>query len=414
MIDGTKKTGYYTQNGKTVSFEGGRVRFAVEESFKGVSATEMTLPALEGMCGGRSFVRGERYLVYARYSDSSGLFIGVCSPTKKLEEAESDLQFLRSLPAPGTGGRLYGKVAVNVGGTKHSPLSGITVVVKGEMRQRIEMKTDSNGNFELNGLKPGKYIVNIVLPENYVLRISYDKDREVTIFDRGCTPCLFVVQADGRLIGRLTDSAQRPALANLTLVSIEQPKRTFWGYSYEDGQFEIEGISPGRYILYIELNVSDKEEPYFYPGVSDRSQATIIEIGMAEKLSGYDFQLPPKLQLRTVQGIIMYSDGRPACGVNIQLVFDEGNNEGVYTVEGMDSSAVTDALGHFTLYGYKGASYKIIAQDLRDSTEEHLNPGRIESRPLILKTDVTGIKIVIPLEKDSAENQPSRKTKSEP
>src|SRR5215510_6202076 len=72
MIEGTEKVREYTKDGKTISYEAGLVRFSVEESFKGVNTTEITIYVLNlrgTSCEGTSVGRGERYLVYAHYSD---------------------------------------------------------------------------------------------------------------------------------------------------------------------------------------------------------------------------------------------------------------------------------------------------------------------------------------------------------
>src|SRR6266849_5774047 len=163
MQGGTEKYREYAKEGVTVSLESGQVRFAVEESFKGVTATEITVfvmnmkgTSCEGMA---ALARGGTYLVYAGYLESVGLAIGPCSATKPVDSAKTDLGFLRSLQQPGSGGRLYGRVAVETGTREPTPLPDVTVIVEDEAHKRIELKTDPDGNFEANGLKPGKYLV---------------------------------------------------------------------------------------------------------------------------------------------------------------------------------------------------------------------------------------------------------------
>ena len=82
MLEGSEKYREYTKDGVTVSLEAGQVRFAVEESFKGVTTTEITILAMnmtgtscEGMA---ALARGGRYLVYAGDRQSGGLAIGPC------------------------------------------------------------------------------------------------------------------------------------------------------------------------------------------------------------------------------------------------------------------------------------------------------------------------------------------------
>ena len=77
MLGGTEKYREYTENGITVSLETGNVRFEVQESFKGVSATEVTVLAMsmkgtscEGMA---ALARGRTYVVYAGVLQSGEL-----------------------------------------------------------------------------------------------------------------------------------------------------------------------------------------------------------------------------------------------------------------------------------------------------------------------------------------------------
>jgi hypothetical protein len=199
MLGGTEKYREYDDKGVTVSLEAGQVRFAVEESFKGVSATEITVTAMnmkgtscEGMA---ALARGGRYLVYATDQEPVGLSIGPCSATKRIEDADADLSFLRNLAPIGTGGRVYGSVSVDTGKRETTPLAGITVIIEDQAHQRIKVKTDQNGNFAADGLKPGKYLFNPVLPDNYTLENSYQQNRVVEVFDRGCTRVPFWVSA---------------------------------------------------------------------------------------------------------------------------------------------------------------------------------------------------------------------------
>src|SRR5690349_4179825 len=76
MLEGSEKVRDYTKDGKTISYEAGKVRFAVEEAFKGVNTTEITIYVLNlkgTSCEGTALGRGIRYLVYAGSMESVGL-----------------------------------------------------------------------------------------------------------------------------------------------------------------------------------------------------------------------------------------------------------------------------------------------------------------------------------------------------
>jgi hypothetical protein len=212
MLEGTEKHREYTDKGVTVSLEAGNVRFEVQESFKGVSTPEVTVLAdnmkgtsCEGMA---ALARGKTYLVYAGVEMSGELSIGPCSPTKPIDNAKVDLEFLRALPQPGSGGRLYGSIGVEIGAGEPTPLPNVTVVIEDEADKRIGVKTDSDGNFEAGGLKPGKYKVTPSLPEKYVARDRYHQSRVVEVFDRGCSRAPFLVNVNGGFEGKLNDSGR--------------------------------------------------------------------------------------------------------------------------------------------------------------------------------------------------------------
>lgn len=88
---------------------------------------------------------------------------------------------------------MYGRVAYDTVSRESLPLPNVTVVIEDKAHNRIEVKTDSEGNFEARGLQPGKYVVNPLLPENIVARDRYQQNRGVEVFDQGCSRALFWV-----------------------------------------------------------------------------------------------------------------------------------------------------------------------------------------------------------------------------
>ncbi len=63
MLGGTEKVREFTKDGQALSVEAGKVRFSVEEGFKGVTASEITInvASMKGTsCGDHGLTRGER------------------------------------------------------------------------------------------------------------------------------------------------------------------------------------------------------------------------------------------------------------------------------------------------------------------------------------------------------------------
>jgi hypothetical protein len=195
VVGGTEKVREFTRDGKTSSSEAGQVRFNVEESFKGITGTEITITVLSmkgTSCGDYGLERGQRYLVYASSSQTGALTDGPCSRTRTVEDAREDLEFLHNLPRQGTGGRLSGHVGVDFGGRENPPLPQARVTISNEL-QRYEAVTNANGDYELVGLAAGKYRVILTLPKGYVCNTA---ERELLVTDRGCAKESFWTKVD--------------------------------------------------------------------------------------------------------------------------------------------------------------------------------------------------------------------------
>jgi hypothetical protein len=305
MLGGTEKVREFTKDGQSLSVEAGQVRFSVEEAFKGVTASAITIyvASMKGTsCGDHGLTRGERYVVYAYAPDSGGLSDGPCSRTRAIEHANADVEFLHNLPKEGIGGRLSGHVGIDIGGRENPPLPNVTITVRNE-KQGYEVVTDANGDYALAAIKPGRYQVVLNLPKGY---LCDTETREVLIDDRGCAKETFWTEVDSSISGRVVDVMGRVAPATLTLVSMQDQQRKFRGFAHEDGEFNIAGIEPGRYLLYVEILSAGKEGVFFYPGVDERDRAGIFEVGMGQNLTGYTFTLPDKLVAQVIEGVLFW------------------------------------------------------------------------------------------------------------
>ncbi len=391
VIDGRVRMEKRKVEGKQVSTVDGWVKFSIEEVFKGVTTTQLEIGWDTG-CIDDGLILGERYLIYAR-EHSSRLYSDPCLRSTLVKSADEDISFLRNLPAPGIGGRIYGIVAVDSRGPEPPPLAGVTVVVVNELQERFETVTDSKGHYEITGLKPGNYIIEPSLPEHYVV---YSPKREVTVSDRGCTTTIYWVKVDSSIIGKVVDSSGRPAPASLYLVSVNEQYMNP-GSSYNNGEFEITGIRPGRYLLYVKLKDepgrNEDEELFFYPGVFDKSKAGIIEVSLGQKQTIPSFQLPPQIKVHTVSGTVMYADGKPAAKVRL-LIFGTEENKGKYQTAYWLPQVETDAEGRFVLQGFKGNTYSIEARDDWNGERRQLY-----SEPLkfTLDKDIDNLNLVLSL-----------------
>ena len=158
------------------------VRFSIEKIFKGSAGKEVEL--ITGMyeisCG-YPFKEGERYLVYAiPYArDKNRLYSNICHRTRLLSQADEDLAYFQSLPAPGSGGVLYGRL-------KMANPDKVKITIKGQGKL-IETRAGKDGNYRVSGLPPGQYIVTADLPKS----IPHYPYYSVQVIDRACSQLNF-------------------------------------------------------------------------------------------------------------------------------------------------------------------------------------------------------------------------------
>jgi hypothetical protein len=400
MLSGSEKVEWNPSDSKT-SHEAGTVRFAVEETFKGSLGAEVTLSVESNKntsCGPYGLIRRERYLVYA-YGELGALSTGVCTRTELISDAYEDFQFLRSLAQPGTGGRLSGRVWADKGDGGATPLPGVTLTLQNAENQTKKVVTNEEGQFEFANLKPGKYRIEPVWPKHYT---SEHPMQEVTIADRGCSTVGFEAKLDGRVDGQVLDSEGRPVSIMLHLEPVEPQKNhsSIIGHSHEDedGLFEITGIPPGSYLLYFEFQTEGwkNNKKYYYPGVTDPKEATVIEIGLGQTVEGFDFRVPPAFKVRTIEGWVVWPDGSPAKGVEVMLLCPKSTRPDGYTLEFGPPMASTDEGGRFRLQGFKGTSYWLEARAYKH-IPSNKRPVEVHSpaRPLTFQEDVVGVKLVL-------------------
>jgi hypothetical protein len=400
-VSSTHKLPWKNSKGEAVEQEAGTVTFSVEQSYKGIGGPHISIHIMS-VCSPMGITKGERYLLYA-YESQGQLVTGSChrSRAADTEYAKEDLQFLHNLPKEGVGGRLYGEVGVNKGGGKPVPLAGITVIAENETRQQFKVVTDDKGRYELSGLKPGKYQVTSLLPAHYEV---YEPEREISISDRGCASNNYWANINGMVSGRVVDAQGRRAPARLRLVSVENARQSFLGSAYNDGEFEIDGVPPGRYLLYVEIVSAypdtrqvSKKEPFYYPGVFEPKEAKIIELGLGEKQNAYEFTLPEKLKVQTITGVIQYPDGRPAGNAAVILSIPDKTPPGIYRTDEWGSGRIeTDESGRFEIHAFKGNTYQLEAQEGHKVAIE-AKRRQLYSEPKIIKLegDVNDVKLVL-------------------
>ncbi len=345
------------------------VRFAVNQSFRGISGT--SVEAITGNGGGDCgypFKVGESYLVYA-YQDpkDNKLYAGICSRTRLLSEADEDLQYIQSLGTALAGGTIYGTVnrlrPVNEETSYQSlgPMSGLRVSVEGS-GGKFESLTDSKGEFRLTGLPAGSYKVRPAVPEGFWPAHSESK---VVLKDKGCAVVYFSLQLNTSLSGRVLNESGGPAskiMVDLVPASqINEPhqRNNRFVQADEEGRFEFRSVPAGEYLLGVRLSrISEPSFPYprtFYPGTQLLSEAQPITISEGQSLEGYTLQLLSKLVPRKIEGVIVWPDGTPV--PNARICFEEVEYSESSLCFGGDAKVTED--GRFSFTAFEGLRYLV-------------------------------------------------------
>ncbi|MBL8206761.1 MAG: hypothetical protein JNM09_21190 [Blastocatellia bacterium] len=417
---------YKDKTGNNQTYLGGEIYFDVQEVFSGVKG-QKRVTIHSGMGGGdcgKAFIKGETYLLYA-YGKTDSLSTSICTRTRFIADANEDVDYLRHLPPEGVGARLYGEVSKTSkeedadGRLKREGLTGIRIIIKSDRGETQIAETDQRGKYEITGLKSGKYRVEAELPDGYK-RGEYKSEQEFSVQDRGCANVGFWAQPDNRIRGRVVDADGKiPKKVELVLINArpkdgdqtepdEVAKEYFdpkneWN---KDGRFEFgwsDTLEPGEYLLGVNIiDTPDDDSPYaptYYPGVKDRAQSTVLKVGLGTVIEDIVFQLPPKLRKHTIRGVIIWPDGRPVANAEVYLQ-DETRPD--WSVNGFQQ---TDAQGRFTLTGYIGFNYEILAEAEKYPNAPEGKKQEMEAEPFKIKltNDVAGIKIVLTKEKKKDE-----------
>jgi Carboxypeptidase regulatory-like domain len=208
-------------------------------------------------------------------------------------------------------------------------------------QRTAEVHTDRNGIYENYGLPLGEYLIELGAPPewtgNFPVRVADAADSEVEsakveLAEKGCAELNFSFHLDAEtsIAGNVRDADGR-LLPNMSLALQQKGKRAVqpwqFGYTSGDGGYRLENIPPGEYLIIVNGN-GDISSPapfqkVYYPGVFKEENATTVKVARGDRLENYDINIPSQATTYTIQGMLLYADGRPVIkgGVQFKLVF---------------------------------------------------------------------------------------------
>jgi Carboxypeptidase regulatory-like domain len=326
------------------------VTFAVLDGFRGVRSS--TVEALTGPAGQRCsipFRVGHEYMVYAsRPAGSASLTVDRCSRTREIDDAASDLAYLRTLKDPvGAAGRISGQILLVRRGLNGKltqspqplPDIGVRVVKDGAAETTV---SNPAGDFSVGSRGAGHYSVEVDVPARYY---TDDTRTGIELADaRACAEVDVVLSNNGRVAGRVVSDGGLP-VAGLTIelatANLTERRRTI---TDRDGRYALNRIPPGRFVVRAGTPVS----------------ALRVVVGAGASLTLDDLRLAPAAHYVPLSGFVLNADGAPAEGARVYL---KGASEEARI---LSEPATVDFLGRFVIAGLANTDYRLFAERTRD------------------------------------------------
>lgn len=230
-----------------------------------------------------------------------------------------------------------------------APIANVSVIAQranqfgGWEHPGISVKADSDGRYQITGLKAGYYIFSVRAGVNLLVWEGLNR----TTISPGKTVVLragesvadmdFLVIKGGIIAGTITDENGKPVVrAEVTLLwylggESKNYRASYaplhWyqpNYTDEQGGYRLSGLPAGQYLVRIGNETSrlvSRNKSYlatFYPGATDEAKAKVIEVEDGGEVIGVDIKLSQPQQMFTAHGrIIDAVTGAPVVGVRI-------------------------------------------------------------------------------------------------
>jgi hypothetical protein len=361
----------------------------VEQVFKGTLKIGEEMIFLQG--GGADCIWtfdeeaiGRKFLFYLkRFEGSNRWMAGTCGRSKPVEYASDDLLYLNNLDKVRNKTRISGTLRFHE--ETNESLAGHKIRIIGSKGTQ-EVKTDSNGVYEIYDLPAGRYFVEPEIPKGWKLGRSWldyspSLDRKtkegslqkipITLEANKHAALDLILEIDNVVRGHIYDPSGQPMKdVCVHLIPADGTKGKYLGDCTEpDGSFKIDEIPPGGYVIIVnddgEMTSTEPFRTFYYPKVRKREEATVFNIGLGDNVDNLEIYPPIELKTITVEGVFLYSDGKPVADEYVEfraarkkpVANDEDDDE-----DPNDARAKTDEKGRFSIKIVQGANGSLFGE----------------------------------------------------
>ena len=326
----------------------------VETPFRGVPPGDLFIMKR----GHPEFDPAKSYLIYgARYGFLAPDVITLHRAVD-VADAEAHLRFLNDT-ANDVGTFVHGSLTMAdpANPRRPTPLGGVVLRVSLD-DQHIETTTAADGTFMLVGVPPGQLRVEPVLPEH--LMLPPHSNRGVT--RGGCLTIHMRAAFNGRIRGRVQLDSGEPFRGFVDVVGDEPNLRHFTSSpvrTNDRGEFAFSGLGPGRYVVGVNVahqpTASAPFRPTYFPGTTDRTQATPIFVGEGTEHTELEWVVNSRLREGTID-VSFDTHGQPQkeMGVCVTMFDDDLRETGGAGYETRQNGIVTIPV-------VEGIRYRLVA-----------------------------------------------------
>jgi hypothetical protein len=245
-----------------------------------------------------------------------------------IQQASNELAYLESLGAPSTSGRVFGTVSMDdvFQRSADSPLylpvtTRVTLTGAG-----VERAVDTTvGRFEFMDLGAGDYTLRLEMPEGskppgtgvFNLRLPAPQscaERDVMLRPAGSIEG-WILDADGVPMR----GAQVDLMRAETWREPQPPIRQTYTWQ-EDGRFEFDGISPGRYVVSVRSPSEPGQRRRTAMLFSGSAIPHEIPVVASERVLLAPFRFRPPEPAVSIRLALAWSDGRPVDDASLRII----------------------------------------------------------------------------------------------